>query len=235
MENTQKRRILIIEDERNIVQLLSYNLAKAGYEYDVAYDGEEGLRKALESDFDLILLDIMLPKMDGYTVCKMIRQTKDTPIIMATAKEEEIDKIRGLNIGADDYVTKPFSLAVLLARINSNIRRSSGSVISGSAAAKKKINVRELEIDLERAQVLKNGEIVKLSKKEYELVKFFGENLGKIFSREDLLTKVWGYDGFFGDKRTVDVTISRLRQKLESDAENPEYIITKSGMGYYMN
>ncbi|MBO4264471.1 MAG: response regulator transcription factor [Clostridia bacterium] len=230
-----KKRILVIEDEKNIVSLLTYNLSRAGYDYDVAYDGEDGLNKAISEQYDLILLDIMLPKMDGYEVCREIRKVKDTPIIMATAKEEEADKIYGLNIGADDYVTKPFSLSVLLARINSNIRRFSGELSQVCTPKGKVVSIGELVVDFDKCCVSKNGVTLHLSKKEYEIVSFLAENRGKVFSREDLLTEVWGYDNLYCDKRTVDVTISRIRQKIENDPDDPKFIITKSGMGYFMN
>ena len=235
----EKKRILIIEDEKNIAQVEAFNLMQAGYEVENAYDGEEGLRKALKGSYDLILLDIMLPKMDGFTVCRGIRMRLDTPIIMVTAKEEEIDHIMGLDLGADDYVTKPFSINVLLARIKANIRRASGENVEKRPETAGEpedgvITVRDLKIDCAKYLVTKKGQEVSLSKIEYDLVSFLASHAGKPFSRDALLEKVWGYEDFYGDKRTVDVTISRLRAKLEDDPSHPEYIFSKHGMGYYL-
>ncbi|MBQ3066104.1 MAG: response regulator transcription factor [Clostridia bacterium] len=229
----EKKKILIVEDEKNIAQVLAFNLMQAGYAYDIAYDGEEGLKKALSGDFDLILLDIMLPKMDGYTVCRGVRMKLDTPIIMVTAKEEEIDKIMGLDLGADDYVTKPFSINVLLARIKANMRRASGEVIV-NARNSAIIRVRDLVIDNEKYLVTKNGKEIALSKVEYDLISYLASNAGKPFTREALLQDVWGYREFYGDRRTVDVTISRLRAKIEDDPSHPQYIFSKHGLGYYL-
>jgi two-component system response regulator VicR len=235
--NNEKKKILIVEDEKNIAQMLAFNLSQAGYGFDIAYDGEEGLKKALEQDFDLILLDIMLPKLDGFEVCRRIRVKKSTPIIIVTAREEEIDKILGLDLGADDYVTKPFSIKVLLARVKSNIRRASNELVNADAAPgddQEVIRIRELVIDCERYQVTNRGEQIILTKKEYELLLHLARNKGKVFSREQLLEEVWGYEGFYGDQNTVDVTISRLRSKLEIDSSRPEYLFTKRSMGYYL-
>ncbi len=229
----EKKKILIVEDEKNIAQVLAFNLMQAGYAYDIAYDGEEGLKKALSGDFDLILLDIMLPKMDGYTVCRGVRMKLDTPIIMVTAKEEEIDKIMGLDLGADDYVTKPFSINVLLARIKANMRRASGEVIV-NARNSAVIRVRDLVIDNEKYLVTKKGQEIALSKVEYDLISYLASNIGKPFTREALLQDVWGYREFYGDRRTVDVTVSRLRAKIEDDPSHPQYIFSKHGLGYYL-
>ena len=232
-----KKRILIIEDEKNIAQVEAFNLMQAGYEVENAYDGEDGLRRALKGSFDLILLDIMLPKMDGFTVCRGIRMRLDTPIIMVTAKEEEIDHIMGLDLGADDYVTKPFSVNVLLARIKANIRRASGETVAERSPAEGDgavIRVRDLVIDCTRYLVTKRGQEISLSKIEYDLVSFLARHEGKPFSRDALLAEVWGYEDFYGDKRTVDVTVSRLRAKLEDDPSHPSYIFSKHGMGYYL-
>ena len=228
-----KKKILIVEDEKNIAQVLAFNLMQAGYDYDIAQDGEEGLRKALRGNFDLILLDIMLPKMDGFTVCRGIRMRLDTPIIMVTAKEEDVDKILGLDLGADDYVTKPFSVNVLLARIKANLRHTANEVIIGERNTSV-LQVRDLVIDNEKYLVTKAGEPISLSKIEYDLLAFLAANQGKPFKREELLESVWGYKEFFGDRRTVDVTVSRLRNKLESDPTHPEYIFSKHGYGYYL-
>ena len=229
-----KKNILIVEDEKNIAKVLQYNIKKEGYDCDVAYDGEEGLEKALSGKFDLILLDIMLPKMNGFEVCENIRYKSQVPIIFVTAREEEKDKIFGLETGADDYVTKPFSFKELLARIRVNIRRSSGEVVAENRSAGHTINVGELSIDTEHYSVTIGGEPVELSKKDYDFILFLAENLGKAYSREDLLEKIWGYDDYYGDIRTVDVTVSRIRKKIEKDPARPEYIMTKRGVGYYL-
>lgn len=232
-----KKKILIVEDERNIADVLAVNLMLEGYAYDVAYDGEEGLAKALSGGYDLILLDIMLPKMNGFEVCTRVRRKLSTPIIMVTAREDEKDKILGLDTGADDYVTKPFSFGELLARIKSNIRRSSGELVAKKESEESVSNVlriRGLTIDTERYAVERDGGAVELSKKEYDLLVFLASNLGRPFSREELLEQVWGYEGFYGDIRTVDVTVKRLRDKLEADPSRPEYLFTKRGVGYYL-
>ena len=232
-----KKKILVVEDERKISQVIEINLMMAGYLCDVASDGEEGLRLALSGDYDLILLDLMLPKRDGFSVCREIRKTLSTPIIMVTAKEEEADKIMGLELGADDYVTKPFSIKVLLARIKANIRRYSGEVVERVAPAESdedKIVIRELVIDNKNYTVTKNGREIELSNKEYELLYFLASHADEVFEREELLVKFWGYEGFYGGIRTVDVTISRLRTKIEEVPAEPEYIITKRSKGYYI-
>lgn len=232
-----KKKILVVEDERKISQVIEINLMMAGYLCDVASDGEEGLRLALSGDYDLILLDLMLPKRDGFSVCREIRKPLSTPIIMVTAKEEEADKIMGLELGADDYVTKPFSIKVLLARIKANIRRYSGEVVERVAPAESeedKIVIRELVIDNKTYTVTKNGREIELSNKEYELLYFLASHADEVFEREELLVKVWGYEGFYGGIRTVDVTISRLRTKIEEVPAEPEYIITKRSKGYYI-
>ena len=232
--NDRKKKILVVEDERNIAQVLAYNIKKDGYDCDIALDGEEGLKKAMESEYDLILLDIMLPKMTGFEVCEKIRYKSQVPIIFVTAREEEKDRILGLETGADDYVTKPFSFPELKARIRANIRRSSGEVVTGERVKPQKIKVGELIIDTEHYSVEKNGVPVELSKKDYDFILFLAENLGVAYTREDLLEKIWGYDDYYGDIRTVDVTVSRIRKKIETDPANPEYLMTKRGVGYYL-
>ncbi len=232
-----KKKILIVEDEKKISQVVQVNLMMAGYLCDVAADGEEGLQKALTGNYDLILLDIMLPKRDGFSVCREVRKTLATPIIMVTAKEEAEDKIMGLEIGADDYVTKPFSIKVLLARIKANIRRYSGEVVERvqpAAEADDKIVIRELVIDNKNYKVTKNGREIELSNKEYELLYFLASHVDEVFEREELLLKVWGYESYYGGIRTVDVTMSRLRAKIEETPAEPEYIITKRSKGYYI-
>lgn len=238
MENTAKKRILIVEDERKISQIIEVNLKIAGYDCDVAADGEEGLSKALTGDFDLILLDLMLPKRDGFSVCREVRRVLATPIIMVTAKEDEVDKVMGLDLGADDYVTKPFSIKVLLARIKANIRRSTGEVVEMSHQAPigdaDRIVIRELVIDNKSFTVRKGEREIPLSNKEYEVLLFLARHAGQLFTREDLMMKVWGYEGYLGDVRTVDVTMSRLRSKVEDNPSEPEYILTKRTKGYYI-
>lgn len=232
-----KKKILIVEDERKISQVVQVNLMMAGYDCEIASDGEEGLRMALTGDFDLILLDLMLPKMDGFSVCREIRKTMDTPIIMVTAKEDADDKVMGLELGADDYVTKPFSIKVLLARIKANIRRFSGEVVERVAPreeAEDVLVIRELVIDNKNFRVSKSGREIELSNKEYELLYFLASHAGEVFEREELLGKVWGYDTYYGGMRTVDVTMSRLRAKIEEKPAEPEYIITKRSKGYYI-
>ncbi len=235
MEN-QKKKILLVEDEKSISDILAFNLRKAGFAPDCAYDGEDGLRKALSETYDIILLDIMLPKLDGFKVLEGIRTRSDVPVIMVTARDDEKDKIAGLENGADDYITKPFSVNELIARIRANIRRSRDEIIQHSAADAdgEVLTVRGLSIDRGRYIAKRSGEELELSKKEYDLLLFLMENAGKPFSREDLLGKVWGYDGFLGDVNTVEVTVSRLRKKLEKDPSNPEYLFTKRGVGYYI-
>lgn len=233
----EKKKILIVEDESNIAQLLAVNLMLAGYEYDIAPDGEEGLNKALTGQFDLILLDLMLPKMNGFEVCARVRKKLSTPIIMVTAREEEKDKILGLDTGADDYVTKPFSFSELLSRIKANIRRSSNELVNTEKPVsedQKSITVRSLTIDTEKYDVTLDGEPIALSRQEYDLLLFLAKNLGKPFTREQLMETVWGYEGYLGDIRAVDVTVSRLRAKIEKDPSEPEYLLTKRGIGYYL-
>lgn len=229
-----KKKILIVEDEKNIAQVLAYNIKRNGYDCEIAYDGEAGLEMALGGEFDLILLDIMLPKLTGFEVCERIRRTSHVPIIFVTAREEEKDKILGLETGADDYVTKPFSFPELMSRIRANIRRSSGEVVTEKHVSSEKIVVGELEIDTEHYSVTKSGEPIELSKKDYDLILFLAENLGKAYSREELLQKIWGYNGFYGDIRTVDVTVSRIRKKIEADPAKPEYLKTRRGVGYFL-
>ena len=227
-----KRRILIVDDEKNIVDILKFNLVKESFDTLEAYDGRQAIELALKEKPDLIILDIMLPEIDGFTVCRRLRQTMQTPILMLTAREEEVDKILGLELGADDYITKPFSPRELMARVKANLRR----VIDDSIPLEKDdlLNYSDLEIDVARYEVRRDGSVIELTLREFELVKFLALQRGQIFSRENLLEKVWGYE-YFGDGRTVDVTVRRLREKLEKDASNPEYILTKRGVGYYFN
>lgn len=224
--------ILVIEDETAIVDILKFNLTKSGYRVIAAYDGEEGYNLAVTEKPDLILLDVMLPKMDGFEVCKKIREKQSTPIIMVTARDEEVDKIVGLELGADDYITKPYSVRELIARIKANLRRNSvDSTSSGDSAP---LVFGSLSINPTQYEVIKDGKVLDLTLREFELIKFLATQPGKIFSREVLLEKVWGYE-YFGDMRTVDVTVRRLREKVEDNPAAPIYIMTKRGVGYYFN
>lgn len=234
----RKKRILIVEDEKNIADILEYNVQKQGYDTDVAYDGEKGLALALSGGFDLILLDVMLPKMDGFEICRRVRERLDTPIIMLTAREEERDKVFGLELGADDYMTKPFSTAELLSRIKANIRRYSGEAVVRTAKEEPEkqeiIKIGDLEINCSAYSVKKKGKEISLSKQQYELLVFLARNRGKKYRQEALLKEVWGYDDYYGEVRTVDVTVTRLRKQIEDNPSEPQYIKNKRGMGYYI-
>ena len=228
------RKILIVDDEKNIADIIAFNLKKEGYQVIKAGDGEEGVKMAMEENPDLILLDIMMPKMDGYEACKKIREKKNTPIIMLTARAEELDKVLGLELGADDYVTKPFGVRELMARVKANLRKT---VIREEVVEEKPVtedHFGRLDIDLDRYEVRKDGKDLDLTLREFELLKFLSERKGQVFSRETLLEKVWGYE-YYGDVRTVDVTIRRLREKIEDMPGKPTYILTKIGVGYYFD
>lgn len=227
----EKKKILIIEDEQSISDIIKFNLEKEGYETLTAYDGQAGYDKALSENPDLILLDVMLPLMDGFQVCKKVRETSLVPILMLTAKEEEIDKVLGLELGADDYITKPFSMRELIARIKANIRRTDFTDIVKDAPSDVQV-FGNLEIDMNRFEVRKSGEALELTQREFELLKYLAAAEGRVFSREQLLEEVWGYE-YYGDIRTVDVTVRRLREKLEDDSSDPKFIMTKRGIGYY--
>ena len=232
------RKILIVDDEKNIVEIIAFNLKKEGYQVIKAADGEEGVKMAMEENPDLILLDIMMPKMDGYEACKKIREKKNTPIIMLTARAEELDKVLGLELGADDYVTKPFGVRELMARVKANLRKNVYREEPTAAAVEEKPaaegNFGRLDINAERYEVRKDGKALDLTLREFELLKFLSERKGQVFSREILLEKVWGYE-YYGDVRTVDVTIRRLREKIEDAPGKPTYILTKRGVGYYFD
>jgi len=227
------KKILIVDDEKNIVDILRFSLRKEGFSTIEAYDGEQAVELALSEKPDLILLDVMLPKMDGFTVCRKLRQSITTPILMLTAKEEEVDKVLGLELGADDYITKPFSQRELMARIKANIRRTAMEEVAATRAANI-IQAKDLVIDCDRYEVKRDGKVIELTLREFELVKFLAMYPGQIFTRESLLEKVWGYE-YYGDVRTVDVTVRRVREKLERDPSNCEYIMTKRGVGYYFD
>lgn len=230
----EKKKILIVEDERAIVEILKFNLAREGYETLEALDGEAGLQLGLTGDPDLILLDVMLPKMNGFDICARLRDAGSTvPIIMLTAREEETDKVFGLEAGADDYMTKPFSMRELLARVRANIRRRSLD-LNARKSVGKLIEAKGLTIDPATFSVMRNGQAVDLTQKEYDLLLYLIQERGVVFSREDLMQKVWNYD-YYGDMRTVDVTVRRLHEKIEDDPGKPTRILTRRGAGYYFS
>lgn len=230
-------KILVVDDEQSIVNIIAYNLKKEGYEVVCAEDGEMALEVFEKENPDLVILDIMMPKIDGYGVCKKIREKSPIPIIMLTARADEVDKVLGLEIGADDYVTKPFSNRELLARVKAHLRRvntikemekeENSKIISENTE-----KFGELLIDFDRYEVYKREESIPLTLREFELLKFLALKKPQIFTREQLLSQVWGYE-YFGDVRAVDVTIRRLREKIEDDPSKPKFIITKRGIGYY--
>lgn len=232
-----KKTILIVDDEQHIVDILVYNLEKEGYNTLQANDGLTAVDIALSQKPDLILLDIMLPKMDGLAVCKKIRHTLNVPILMLTAKDEEIDKILGLELGADDYVTKPFSVRELMARIKANLRKAEVTSVSNANNEKtentNKIVVGDLSLDLDKFEVKIKDEVVDLTLREFEVLKYLANQPGQVITREILLEKVWGYE-YYGDIRTVDVTVRRIREKIEKDTSAPKILITKRGVGYYI-
>lgn len=223
----ENKKILIVEDEKAISDILAFNLKKAGFDTCAAYDGIDGANKALAENPDLVMLDVMLPGMDGWEVLQKIRAASTVPVIMLTARVEEEDKVKGLELGADDYITKPFSIQELIARVKASLRRSS------MTTDVKTLTFGELTFDTDKYSLYKNGELVELSSKEYSLLSFMAQNSGKVYSREDLMSEVWGYDGFYGDVRAVDVMIRRIREKVENDPSDPTYIKTKRGLGYY--
>ena len=227
-------KILVVDDEASIVTMLAYNLKKEGYDVVTAEDGEVALEKFESEKPDLLLLDIMMPKMDGYEVCRKIREKSNVPIIMLTARADEVDKVVGLEMGADDYVTKPFGNRELIARVKANLRRSDIAPVTNNEKDGNNQVYGDLNIDFDRYEVTKRGEVIKLTVREFELLTFLATQTPTIFTRENLLEKVWGYE-YFGDVRAVDVTIRRLREKIEDDPSKPKYIVTKRGVGYYFN
>lgn len=226
-------KILIVDDEKPITDIIKYNLEKEGYETAIAFDGEAALKQVQEETPDLIILDLMLPKIDGLEVARQVRKTKDTPIIMLTAKDSELDKVLGLEMGADDYVTKPFSNRELVARVKANLRRQKVNVDNNNTETNSNIEVGDLKILPEAYTVTKNNKEIELTHREFELLYYLAQHLGQVMTRENLLQTVWGYD-YFGDVRTVDVTVRRLREKIETDPSKPEYLITRRGVGYYL-
>ncbi len=232
----EQRSVLVIEDEQAIIDILKFNLEKEGYEVYEATDGITGLNYALDKHPDLILLDVMLPGIDGFEVCRRIREKSMVPIIMLTAREEEVDKVLGLELGADDYMTKPFSIRELTARVKANLRRTMPEPVlkKQNGSQGNMIISGDLAINAERYEVLKRGKVIEITLREFELLKFLATQPEKIFTRENLLENVWGYE-YYGDVRTVDVTVRRLREKIEDDPGTPQYIMTKRGVGYYFN
>ncbi len=221
-------KIVVVDDERPIAEIIKYNLQKEGFEVQTAYDGEEAIKVVHKLNPELVILDVMLPKKNGFEVLKEIRMEYVMPVIMLTAKEEENDKITGLELGADDYITKPFSNKELVARVRANLRRVKLSNVNEEMKSKI-INVGNLIMDMNTYEVSKDNQIIDLTNREFDLLKYLFQNSDRVFNREHLLKEVWGYE--FGDLRTVDVTVRRLREKIET--EEDKYIITKRGTGYY--
>ena len=233
----EQKTVLIVEDEKNIVDILRFNLMRAGYRTVEAYDGEDGLNKARSENPDIILLDVMLPKMIGFDVCRTLREEgNNVPVIILTAREEESDKVLGLEIGADDYITKPFSMRELVARVGANIRRTAMAAPAAATAAADAMPVAgELSINTDSHQVFRGGRAVELTQREYELLTFLASHPNKVYSRVDLMEQVWNYGYVGDDARTVDVTVRRLREKLEDVPAEPVYILTRRGVGYYFS
>ncbi|BFT76154.1 MULTISPECIES: response regulator YycF [Paenibacillus] len=228
-------KILVVDDEQPIADILKFNLEKEGYQVVCAYDGGSAVELAFSEQPDLILLDLMLPVKDGMDVCREVRSKLNTPIIMLTAKDTELDKVLGLEMGADDYVTKPFGTRELLARVKAHLRRQTKvqTAPTESDTQRNGMRIHALFIDNDMYMVYKDGVPLDLTHREFELIQYLAKNSGKVMTREHLLQAVWGFE-YFGDVRTVDVTIRRLREKLETDPSRPEYIMTRRGLGYLM-
>lgn len=228
------KKILVVDDEKPISDIIKFNLEKEGFEIVTAFDGEEALEKVAEESPDLIVLDVMLPKIDGLEVVREVRKTHSMPIIMVTAKETEIDKVLGLELGADDYVTKPFSNRELVARVKANLRRQSSTQASEQAEVETNdVKIGDLVIHPDAYYVTKREETIELTHREFELLYYLARHVGQVMTREHLLEEVWDFD-YLGDVRTVDVTIRRLREKVEDNPSHPNYIITRRGVGYYL-
>ena len=225
-------KILVVDDEQNIVDILKSNLEREGYEVLVAFDGEQAVEMCKTKSPDLVLLDCMMPGMDGFDVCKTIRRNSNVPIVMLTAKSEELDKVLGLELGADDYITKPFSVREVLARVKAQLRRVNIQEHEMQIKDEVVISIGDIMIDKDAYQVYGAGKPLELTLREYELVLFLAEHAGQVFTREELLNHVWDYE-YFGDARTDDVTVRRAREKIEPDQDNFQYILTKRGVGYY--
>ncbi|MFC7370777.1 response regulator YycF [Fictibacillus iocasae] len=228
-----EKKILVVDDERPIADILQFNLEKEGFTVVCAYDGVTAVEKVEKEKPDMILLDIMLPMKDGMEVCREVRKKYDTPIIMLTAKDSEIDKVLGLELGADDYVTKPFSTRELIARVKANLRRHQNEAERDTDDNNNEITVGTLTIHPDAYLVTKRGETIELTHREFELLHYLAKHIGQVMTREHLLQTVWGYD-YFGDVRTVDVTVRRLREKVEDNPSHPLWIITRRGVGYYL-
>lgn len=228
------KKILVVDDEKPIADILQFNLKKEGFEVYCAYDGNDAIRLVEEIQPDLILLDIMLPQQDGMEVCREVRKKYDMPIIMLTAKDSEIDKVLGLELGADDYVTKPFSTRELIARVKANLRRQKHAATQQDEQEEtNEITVGNLVIHPDSYMVSKRGETIELTHREFELLFYLAKHIGQVMTREHLLQTVWGYD-YYGDVRTVDVTVRRLREKIEDNPSHPAWIVTRRGVGYYL-
>ena len=232
-------KVLLVDDDPGIIEVLKLYFEKEGYQVSTCMQGDKAVAAFNSFVPDIVILDLMLPGIDGFEVCKRVREKLDTPIIMLTAREEEADKVFGLELGADDYMTKPFSHAELILRIKANIRRYHGELrtpaVKQNEGDDSIISINGLVINTKKYSVSKNGVEISLSKKEYDLVEFFAKNRGTVFQREEIMEKVWGYDGFYGDLRTVDVTLARIRKKIEENPAEPEYIQNKRGVGYFMS
>ena len=237
----EKKTVLIVDDEQKIVDLLVHNLGREGYRTIEANDGVTAIEIAREQRPDLILLDLMLPRLDGLSVCKKIKNIYNVPILMVTAKDNELDKIVGLELGADDYITKPFSVREVVARVNANLRKVENNIEEKKEKNKEEekekkvsiIQVGELVLDLEKYEVHIDGKVINLTLREFEVLKFLAQQPGQVVTREALLERVWGYE-YYGDIRTVDVTVRRIRERIEKDTSNPQILITKRGVGYYI-
>lgn len=227
------KKILVVDDEKPISDIISFNLVNEGYQVEKAYDGEEALTVFESSKPDLVVLDLMLPKKDGLEVCREIRKTSAVPIIMLTAKDSEIDKVLGLELGADDYVTKPFSNRELIARVKANLRRNALQGVEQEEEQNRDIQIGDLVVHQDAYIASKNGQEIELTHREFELLHYLAKHIGQVMTREHLLETVWGYD-YFGDVRTVDVTIRRLREKIETQPSRPEFLMTRRGVGYFL-